>query len=172
MSFVFLEGRLPVCRSEVEDSGSGPARQQDEEIAQIGPRLDIAEGAASEEGDKSGVGLGAVVRAQEEPIFATDHLPTQREFARVVVQRQSTIRQKTAQRLALIARIVDRLRNRRLVEHHVAFRVAPGEELLDDGSGLAISRLLFLLSGRSRDGPFDLEKRCDEGQCGLRPLGI
>jgi hypothetical protein len=47
-SFVLLEGLLPICGREFENTGSGPIGQQVEQISQICPRLDAMQSAMSE----------------------------------------------------------------------------------------------------------------------------
>jgi hypothetical protein len=54
-----------VRRCELEHARALPAREQAEEIAQVGPRLEAVELAAREQRAEGGVGLGAVVAADE-----------------------------------------------------------------------------------------------------------
>ena len=68
LSVLVLEGLVPVRGSELEDAATRPAGEEAEEVAQVGPRLDLVELAAGEEGDEGGVDLGGVVAAHEEPV--------------------------------------------------------------------------------------------------------
>jgi len=76
---------VPGDGSEIEETMLGPAREETEDVAQIGPRLDVAESAAREEGGEEGVDGATVVAADEEPVLAADGLAAQRELAHVVV---------------------------------------------------------------------------------------
>jgi hypothetical protein len=52
LSVLLLKGLLPGGRGELEDTALGPGRQETEEVAEVGPGLDVVELAAGEEGDK------------------------------------------------------------------------------------------------------------------------
>ena len=53
LSVVVLKSLLPVDGSKVEDAAGGPAWQEAEQVAEVGPGLDVVELAAGEEGDKA-----------------------------------------------------------------------------------------------------------------------
>jgi hypothetical protein len=74
LSVAILQGLLPVERGEVQNAANGPAREEAEEVAEIGPGLDVVELAAREQGDEGGVDFSGVVAADEEPVFSTDGL--------------------------------------------------------------------------------------------------
>src|SRR5665213_4550412 len=61
LSVLVLEGLLPVERCELQDSADRPARQEAEEVAEIGVGLDVVELAARQQRDEGGVDLGGVV---------------------------------------------------------------------------------------------------------------
>jgi hypothetical protein len=73
-------------RRELEHTRAPPAREQAEEIVQVGPRLEAVELAARERRG-GGIALGAVVAADEEPVLAADGLALQLPLAVVVVER-------------------------------------------------------------------------------------
>src|ERR1700742_4995374 len=83
LSFALLEGLLPVGGGEFEDAGLGPAREQAEEGADVAERLDVVQTSAGEERNEAGVGHGAVVTADEEPVAAPNDLPAQVELGDV-----------------------------------------------------------------------------------------
>lgn len=122
----------PVRRREFQYPMGRPARQQAEEIAQVHPRLDPVHLAARQQRDEDRVGPRAVLRADEEPVLASDRLPPQLPLRDVVAQRQLPIVQKAPEGGALVERVADRIGQRRAVEHVVAVLLAPPEEALDD----------------------------------------
>src|SRR5215213_10317450 len=69
LSVLVLEGLLPVGGRELEDSTARPARQEAEEVAEVGPGLDAVELAAGQQGDEGDVDDGAVVAAHEQPVL-------------------------------------------------------------------------------------------------------
>ena len=64
-----LESLLPVHGSELEDAAARPAREQAEDVAQVGPGLDLVEPAAGEQRHEGRVDLGGVVVSDEEPVL-------------------------------------------------------------------------------------------------------
>lgn len=98
LSVVLLAGLAPVGGCELEDAGYGPAREQAEEIAEVGPWFDAVEPAAGQQRDEGGVDLGRVVVADEAPVAPTDDLSTQGQLAGVVVQRQPAVLEESLQR--------------------------------------------------------------------------
>ena len=64
-----LESLLPVLGRQLEDAVTRPGRQQNEHIAEVGPGLDLVQGAGGDERDDGRVPLGALVGADEEPVF-------------------------------------------------------------------------------------------------------
>src|SRR5258708_38820048 len=72
LSFLLLESLLPVRGSELEDAASGPIGQQVEQIAKVGPGLDVVQLAAREEGDEDGIGKRTILGTYEGPIFSAD----------------------------------------------------------------------------------------------------
>lgn len=70
LSFFLLERLLEVGGGEFEDAGLGPFGEQVEQVAQVTPGLDSVQLAAGDERDEGGVGGGAVLGADENPIFA------------------------------------------------------------------------------------------------------
>lgn len=104
LSFALLESAAPVGGSELEDAVAGPAGQQAEQVAEVAEGLDVVEPAARYERDEGGVRLGAVLAADEEP-------------ADVVVQGEAPVGEEMLERLALVERVADALRDGRLVMH-------------------------------------------------------
>lgn len=69
LSFVLLEGLLPIGGGELEDAALRPIGEQVEEISKVAPGLDVVELAACDERDEDGVGERAILRAYEDPVF-------------------------------------------------------------------------------------------------------
>ncbi len=84
LSVLVLEGLLPVEGREIEDATDRPAGQQAEDVAEVGPGLDVVELAAREQRDEGGIDLGSVVGADEEPVLAPDGFPPQRPLRTVL----------------------------------------------------------------------------------------
>src|SRR5665213_3100533 len=136
LSVLVLEGLLPVERCELQDSADRPARQEAEEVAEIGVGLDVVELAARQQRDEGGVDLGGVVGADEEPILSSDGFAPQRPLGAVVVDGEPTVVQEALERDTLIEGVANGLGGRGLVENLPRLRFAPGEEGVDDGLGL------------------------------------
>ena len=90
LSVVVLEGLLPVDGSEVEDAAGGPAWQETEQVAEIGPGLDVVELGAGEQGDEGCVDFAAAVVAVAEPGFPPGGLAPQGTPGAVLLQRKAT----------------------------------------------------------------------------------
>src|SRR5262249_16208096 len=86
LSVLLLAGLCPVGGREVEDATLGPARQEAEEIPQIGPRRQAVQSAARQQRHEGRVHRGGLVGADEEPVLAPDHLAAELKLAAVVVQ--------------------------------------------------------------------------------------
>jgi hypothetical protein len=99
LSVVVLEGLLPVEGGELQNSAGRPAGQEAEEVAEVGPGLDVVKLAAREQGDECGVGLGGVVAADEEPLLAADSFASQRPLGAVVVDGQPASATRLAERI-------------------------------------------------------------------------
>jgi hypothetical protein len=69
---VAIAGGLPLDGGELERSVFGPSREQAEEVAQVRPRLDVAEPCACQERSERGVDGAGVVVTDEEPILTTN----------------------------------------------------------------------------------------------------
>src|SRR5260370_39345374 len=85
LSVALLEGLLPVEGGEIQHPAGWPAREEAEEVAKVGQGLDVMELAAREQGNESGIDLGGVVAADEEPVLATDSLAAQRPLGAIGV---------------------------------------------------------------------------------------
>ena len=70
LSLGFLEGLLPIGGRELENAVVGPARQEAEEIAEVGERLDLVEPGAGEQRDEDGVDAAGIGTSEEQPISA------------------------------------------------------------------------------------------------------
>src|SRR5688572_24208915 len=77
LSILLLESLLPIGRCELENALGGPARQETEEVAQVGERLEAMQLTASQEGDEGGVHLASLIIAQEEPVAPAHRLASQ-----------------------------------------------------------------------------------------------
>src|SRR3954462_12145142 len=77
LSFFLLECLLEIGGGELKDAGLGPVGEQVEQIAQVAPWLDAMEFAAGDQRDEGGVGGGAVLGSDEEPVFAPDRFFSQ-----------------------------------------------------------------------------------------------
>jgi len=146
LSVLILEGLLPLGGGEFEDAAARPAGKQAEEIAQVGPRLDVVELATGQQGDEGGVDLACIVAPDEEPVLAADRLAPQGAFGPIVVQGEATVIEEALQGNPLIEGVPDRLGGRRLVERAASLLLAPGEECVDDGFDSA-RRVLSRSSG-------------------------
>src|SRR4051812_12189319 len=104
LSLWLLESLLPVQGRELEDTATGPARQEAEQVPQVTERLDTVQLGAGEQRDEDGIDLPRVVVSDEEPIPPGDDLPAQRQLRRVVVDRQTSVFEKMAECVPLIAR--------------------------------------------------------------------
>ena len=80
-----LAGGAPVLRRELEDAVLGPGRQDAEEIAQVGLRVEPVQLARGNERHEGAGPLGGVVAADEEPVGAADDETPELELAPVVV---------------------------------------------------------------------------------------
>ena len=69
---------------------------------------------AGEDREQDGRAGPSLLTAQEQPVFSSDRLVTQRSFADIIIDRQPTILRVTAECLPLIAGVPDRLRERTL----------------------------------------------------------
>src|SRR6478609_5718533 len=107
LSFFLLEGLLEIRGGELEDAGLGPIGEQVEQIAQVAPRLDAMEFAASDQRDEGGVGGGAVFRADEEPVFAPNCFLAEISLRDVVGHRQAAVVEKPLESLLLIESVAD-----------------------------------------------------------------
>src|SRR5881394_255040 len=85
LSVLLLGGLVPVGGGEIEDVAAGPAGQQTQEVAQVGPRFDAVQLAAGQEGDEGGVHVAAVVAAQENPVLAAARFAAVLALAALVV---------------------------------------------------------------------------------------
>ena len=161
LSFDILESLLPIGGSQLEDALGGPSRQEAEQIADVGERLDPVEPGAGQERDEDGVDLAPVLATDEDPIAATKDLAAQVQLADVVAHRQSPVVEESAQGYALVERIADAGGHRRFVQDELGLRFAPREELVDDRSRLGAPDRFFLRSWKVRDGPLDAEQGTD-----------
>src|SRR5258708_7637739 len=105
LSFFLLESLLPIRGGELEDAASGPLGQEVEQVAEVGPRLDVVHLAACDEGDEDGVGNRALLGSYEDPILSSDRLAAQVSLRDVVGQRQPAVVEKALERLLLVQRI-------------------------------------------------------------------
>jgi hypothetical protein len=105
----------------------GPAGQQAEQVAQVGPGLDGVHPATGEQRDERGVHLASVVVAVEQPVLPPDDFTSESLLAAVVVQRQAAVLEETLERGALVERVADGLRDGRVVEGARRLGLAPGE---------------------------------------------
>ena len=69
LDFWQLCGCVPVERRQFQQPVLRPGWQEAEDVAEVGPRLDVVHPAAGEQRDEGGVGEGAVGAADEEPGF-------------------------------------------------------------------------------------------------------
>src|ERR1041384_2401453 len=158
LSFFLLESLLEVGGGELEDAGLGPVGEQVEQVAQVAPGLDSVQLAAGDERDEGGVGGGAVLGADENPIFAPDRFFSQVSLGNIVGHGQPPVVEEALEGLLLVDRVADRSVHRRVVEDEIALGEAPVEEVTDDGARLLVARRLFLLSRLTRDGPLERRK--------------
>jgi hypothetical protein len=172
LSFALLESFFPIGRGELEDAALGPVGEQVEEISEVSPGLEPVHFAAGDEGNEDGIGEGAVVGADEEPVFSADSFATQVSLGDVVRDGESAVVEEALESRLLIEGVADGSGDRGLVEDEVFLRVTPGEEVLDDGARLLVACGLFLFAGRVRDGPLDAKERADVREGLLGSLGV
>ena len=108
LSLRLLAGLHPVLRRQLEDARPAPDREQREDVAQVGPRLEAVHLAARDQRHDGGVPLGGAVAADEEPVLAPDDLAAQLELGGVRVQTQFAVVQEPGQRASLPQQIPDR----------------------------------------------------------------
>ena len=135
LSVLLLEGLLPGGRGELEDAALRPVLEEAEQVAEVGPGLDAVELAAGEQGHEDRVDAGALVAAEEEPVFAAEDLAPQVLLGDVVVQRQPAVVEESAEGGALVAGVAARLvatsashPRERLDQAHELLRVEPGDD--------------------------------------------
>ena len=173
LSFSLLTGLLPELRRELEDPAPGPVGKQAQDVAQIGPRLDPHVLAAREERDEGGVPESPVVTAHEHPVLPSDSLSSQLPLASIVVQPQARVVEETAERLALVALVRDRLADGALREHFERGGIRPLEEPLEHGARplATLPRpVLPLLALHLAHLPIDPVELSDEAQRHQRSL--
>src|SRR5215207_2361598 len=159
LSFFLLESLLEVGGGELEDSGFRPVGEQIEQVAEVAPGLKAMKLAAGDERDEGGVGGGAVLGADKNPVFAPDRFLAQVSLGDVVGHRQSAVVEEALKGLPLIDGVTDGRGDGRIVEHEVALGLAPVEEVLDNGTRLLVAHRFLLLARLIRDGPLELEER-------------
>ncbi len=96
LSVLLLAGLCPGGGRELKDAALGPARQETEEIPQVGPRLEAVQRAARQQRDEGRVHRGGLVGADEEPVAPSDDLAAEFQLAAVVVERQAGRRRGSA----------------------------------------------------------------------------
>src|SRR5262249_54847822 len=104
LNVLILGGVLPEGRSQFEHAAVRPARQQAEQVAQVGPRLDAVKLAARQQRHEGRVDLAGVVAADEKPVAPANDFAPQLQLAPIVVNRQTPVLEKSLERLALVAR--------------------------------------------------------------------
>src|SRR3990172_9626863 len=102
LSVLLLERLLPKGRRELEHTALRPARQQAEEIPQVGPRLEAVHLTAGQERDEGGVDLRTLVAAHENPVFSSDGLSAQLALRDVVMDREPAVLEEALERLPLV----------------------------------------------------------------------
>src|SRR6185369_10347140 len=135
LSFGLLESLLPIDGGEFEQAIGRPGANQAEQITDVTVGLDVVQPGTGEQGNESGVGQGAIVAADKQPVSAPENLPAQIELADVVVCGESTVVDETPKRDALVSRVTQAVLDGRLVEDLREFGVAPLEELVGRRSG-------------------------------------
>jgi hypothetical protein len=73
LSFGLLEGLLPIGGSELQQAVVGPARDEAQQVAQVGERLDAVQPGAGEQRDEDRVNLPCPLSA--DPILVSDGNP-------------------------------------------------------------------------------------------------
>jgi hypothetical protein len=124
----------------------GPLGQQAEDVAEVRPRLDVAEATTCEERREGSIHRAAVIATYEEPVLAPDGFAAERELAHVVVNGQSSVFEEPRETDPLIARVTDAVGDGCVIEDRPSLGVAPREERVDDGSRALLSERLFLLA--------------------------
>ena len=102
LSILLLQGLLPSDRGEFENPRLRPAREEAEEVAEVGEGLDGVETTAGEERDERGVYRAAVVGAHEQRVRPTERLPARLSFRRVVGDGDASIGEKALESPALV----------------------------------------------------------------------
>src|SRR5688500_903607 len=97
LSVLLFQSLLPEGRSELEDATPGPRREQAQQVAEIGQGLDPVELAARQERDEEGIGAGALLAAEEQPVLAADDLAPEVALGDVILERQAAVAQEALQ---------------------------------------------------------------------------
>jgi hypothetical protein len=132
LSVLLFQSLLPEGRGELEDAAPGPRREQAQQVAEIGQGLDPVQLAARQERYEEGVGAGALLAAEEQPVLAADDLAPEVALGDVVVEGQAAVAQEALQRDPLIPGVAEGLGQRRTVKGERGLLVAPEEEGVDE----------------------------------------
>jgi hypothetical protein len=149
-----------------------PRRQQAQQVAQVLPRLDAVQATAREQRHEGRVHLRRIVRADEEPVLAPEHLAPELELAPVVVHRQPPVREEALEGGPVPPGIAERLGERRLVEDRRFELVAPLEEARDDRLRLLLAHREALRRRRTVHRALDRKQLADERERLARPLRL
>ena len=128
LSVVLLAGLLPIDRCQLEEPTLLPVRQENQQVSKISPRLDAVHLAARQQRHEHRIGLWPLVAAHEASVLPPARLPAQVQLRDVVGHPQPAVGQKRRKRHALVQRVADRLRDRRVVGHQQGLRRTPVEQ--------------------------------------------
>jgi hypothetical protein len=156
-------------RSELQQAMPRPTGDEAQQVAQVGKWLDPVEPSAGEQRDEDRVHEGAVVAADEKPISTSEDLAPQVQLADVVGQGEPTVVEEAAQGNALVARVADRRRQRRLIQHLVDLGVAPFVESIHQRPRL--SRAALAPSCREASPRWSVRPE-KEPICAIRPPSL
>src|SRR5687767_7793933 len=105
-----LESLLPEGRGELEEAVLGPPAQEAED---------------------DGVDAGALVAAEEQPVFPSEDLAAEVTLGDIVLEGEAAVVEEAAEGDALVAGVADGLRDGRVVQDNDGLLVAPLEERVE-----------------------------------------
>jgi len=119
----------PIAGAELEEALARPVRQDADDVAKVGLRIEAVEPSRSDQGHEVAGGLGMIVAADEHPCFSPDGDATELALGGVVVELEPTVVVEPGERGALAARIAERRAEQAaLIANALVLGLCPREE--------------------------------------------
>jgi len=155
----------PIAGTQLEKPVARPVRQDAEEVAQVGLRIEAVEARRGDQREQIACGLGVIVAANEEPVLAPDGDAAELALGGVVVELESTIVVEAGQRSSLAMRVAERgAEESALIADALVLGLDPREERVGVRSEVECAQRVdlgrWLLSPR----PVELEDAADSRQ--------